>query len=68
MGTQEESGAFLPETASRVTQNHPPGLSQGRRCIPMWWQLQSALRGEKGAIEKLRKETYLDELVGVVTS
>ena len=34
----------------------------------MWWQLQSALRGEKGAIEKLRKETYLDELVGVVTS
>lgn len=32
----------------------------------MRWQLQSALTGEKDALENLRKEIYLSELVGVV--
>lgn len=32
----------------------------------MRWQLQSAAIGEKDALEKLSKETYLSELVGVI--
>lgn len=41
-------------------------LSQGRGHLPMRWQLQSAVIGEKDALEKLSKRTYLSELVGVI--